>query len=244
MAVVSGPVAFDVDGESYSVAFTVNALCALEEEFGGRSISDIGDNIASGSAGARGVRALFRASLLDAHPQISDRDAGRLLDALGAQAAGDIIQQAFARVQAGLQDIAGELPPVDKQGRLIFEVAGERIMLVFGFNAQAELEDYFGGLKPEEIARKVGAREITLRDLRAMFRASAIDDRELTIAAAGRLIDRIGLKVAGRAVAVAFVGAFPEAATEMEGEPEGNRRQRRAAAARPTKRPKGGTGKR
>lgn len=246
MGKISEPIAFEHGGVSYPVAFTVNALCALEEQFGGRSIASLGEDIASGAAGARGVRALFRAALIEAHPDLTDRDAGRLLDALGADASGDIIQRAFERVQSGLDEDIGDLPEADAKGALAFDVAGERLVLVFGMNAQAELEDYFGGLSPEEIARKIGQREVSLRDLRAMFRAAVIDDREMSIASAGALIDRVGLRVAGRAVAVAFVGAFPQVAADLEGEAEaGNRRQRRAARANPTKSPrKGGTGKR
>lgn len=246
MVAVTGPIEFEHDGVRYPVALTVNSLCSLEDQFGGRSITVLGEDIASGAAGARGVRALFRAALVEGHPEITDRDAGRILTALGADAAGEIIQKAFEKVQSGLDVEIGDLPKVDAKGALAFDVAGERLVLIFGMNAQAELEDYFDGLSPEEIARKIGKREVSLRDLRAMFRAAIIDDRDVSLEAAGKIIDRVGLRVAGRAVAEAFVGAFPEAATEIEGEPEpGNRRQRRAAKANPTKSPrKGGTGKR
>lgn len=248
MAKVSRQVEFVVDGESYPVALTVNSLCGLEDEFGGRSITAIGDEIAAGTAGARGVRALFRAALVEGHPDITPMQAGRLVSELGAGRASEIIQQAFEAVQAGLDEDPQDLPSPDARGRLKFEALGERMTLAFHMNAQAELEDYFDGLSPEEIARKIGKREISLRDLRAMFRAALIDDRELSLEAAGDLMNKIGLRVVGSAVAEAFVGAFPEAADEMQddGKPQGNRRTRRAAARKhPTKKPpKGGTGKR
>lgn len=239
MATVSRQVDFEFGGQRYPVALTVNSLCGLEEVFGGRSISAVGEDIASGRAGARGVRALFRAAVISDHPEVTERDAGRMVDELGAEKAGEIIMAAFDTLQSGLEAEAPEMPKADQRGRLAIEVAGERIVLVFGMNAQAELEDYFDGLQPEEIARKLAEREISLRDLRAMLRAAVIDDREVSLADAGALIDRIGLKVAGAAVAQAFVGAFPEVASELVAEQGGNRAQRRAAAkgpAHPSKR--------
>lgn len=247
MARVSEQTKFEHDGETYLVGLSVNALCALEEELGDRSITKIGEEISSGRAGARGVRALFRAALIGDRPEITLMEAGRLVDALGPAKASEVLTEAFDLVQAGLAEDPQKLPKPDARGRLSFEAAGERFTLVFGMNAQAELEDYFNGLSPEEIARKFGEKEITLRDLRAMLRASLVDDRDLTLEQAGETIDRIGLRVAGTAIAEAFVGAFPEAASEMVDEEEGNRRSRRAAASRkhPTKKPrKGGTGRR
>lgn len=239
MAIVSRQVEFEFEGERYPVALTVNSLCGLEEMFGGRSISVVGEEIASGRAGARGVRALFRAGVIAKHPEVTERDAGRMVDHLGSEEAGSIIMGAFESLQRGLEAEPPEMPKADQRGRLAFEVGGERIALVFGMNAQAELEDYFDGLQPEEIARKIATKEISLRDLRAMFRAALIDDRDVSLEQAGDVIDRIGLRVAGSAVAQAFVGAFPQVASEMKGEAEGNRQQRRAAAsgrAHPTKR--------
>lgn len=241
MSIVSRQIDFEFEGERYPVALTVNSLCGLEEMFGGRSISVVGEEIASGRAGARGVRALFRAAVIAKHPEVTERDAGRMVDHLGSEEAGSIIMGAFESLQRGLEAEPPEMPKADQRGRLAFEVGGERIVLVFGMNAQAELEDYFDGLQPEEIARKIATKEISLRDLRAMFRAALIDDRDVSLEGAGDVIDRVGLRVAGSAVAQAFVGAFPQAAAEMKGgdDDSGNRQQRRAAAsgrAHPTKR--------
>lgn len=248
MAKVSEQPKFDgPDGESYGVALTVNSLCSLEEQFGGKSITTVGEDIASGRAGARGVRALFQAALLEDHPDVTPQEAGRLVDHLGAGKASEVIMAAFEQVQSGLEEKVQDLPEVDQRGRLSFDAGGERLVLVFGMNAQAELEDYFDGLQPAEIAEKIGKKEIALRDLRAMLRCALFDDRDVTLEEAGRIIDRIGLRVAGSAIAKAFVGAFPDAAEKMVEEEEGgNRRQRRAAARKhPSKKPpKGGTGKR
>lgn len=247
MAAAIKPVAFEHDGVSYSVAYPVNALCALEEQFDGRSIVAIGQMVSDGSAGARGVRALWRASLLDDHPNISDVDAGRLLSELGAEEAGELVQAAFDRVMAGLAADIPELPNPDARGRLSFEADGRRWTFSFGMNAQAELEDWFGGLKPHQIGWKLDHDGASIRDMRAMFRAALIDAEDMTLDQAGAAMERIGVKLAGRAMQIAYHAAFPKKVDEEVDAPVINRAQRRAggkAKSNPTaKKAKGGTGK-
>lgn len=246
MAGQDAPIEFDVGGVVYGFSFTTNALCSLEGEFGGRSIASVGEMISTGSAGVSGARALFRAGLTEDRPAITPVETGRLMGELGADRASELVQEAFDRLKNRLSETIGKLPAPDARGRLSFEVAGIRLTLAFGMNAQAEMELYFGGLTPAEIRAKLQADGCGLQDMRAMFRAALVDDRDLSLVDAGRLMDRIGIRVAGEAIKAAYPAAFPKPPLDGEGDAAtGNRQQRRAAAAKksPTKRPaKGGTG--
>lgn len=76
----------DVEGERepqrYVFAFTTNALCAIEEEFDLESISDL-ETVLGGKTNLRQVRTLFRLGLTDFHPQMTDFEAGNLMEAIG-----------------------------------------------------------------------------------------------------------------------------------------------------------------
>lgn len=242
------PIEFEFGGEVYSVGFTTNALCSLEEEFGGMSIAAVGEMVASGSGGVRGARALFRAALLDARPDLSPVGAGRIMEELGPDRSAELLQEAFDQLKLGLAT-GVKLPSPDIRGRLQFEASGLRLTLSFHMNAQAEMEAYFAGLKPEQIMARLDSGGASLQDLRALFRAALVDAREVSLLEAGAIMDRVGLKLSAEAVKAAFLASFPKAA-EPEGEEDeapANRAGRRAAAARarPTKaRTAGGTGAR
>lgn len=232
MAASAVPIEFEVDGEVYPVAFTVNALCSLEEMFSA-TITQVGELVSSGKAGVRGVLALFRASLLEGHPEITPVETGRLIAELGQARSTELVQDAFNRLKEGLVAKV-TLPPVDGRGRLTLDTAGVRLTLSFNINAQAEMEAYFHGMKPEEILARMSDEGVGIRDIRAMFRAALLDDKEVTLEDAGRLMDRIGIRLSAEAVRLAFPASFPEKEPGEEDDGaggHGNRRDRRAAAA-------------
>ena len=233
------------EGQEIPAAFTTNALCEIEAQFGGKSLASIGDDLEGGRGSMSDARALFRAVLIEALPDLTPVGAGRILSDVGADEAARVIQAAFERLKSGLDGGTVKLPEPDARGRLAFEAGGERLVLAVHFNAQAELEAYFGGLSPTEILAKLHDG-VAIADIRALFRAALIDHREVTLGDAGRIMDRIGLATASQASAKAFLAAFPKAVPEDEGDQGGNRQQRRAkVAANPTKRrAKAGTGPR
>lgn len=235
MAGRAEPIEFKSGGEVYTLDFTTNSLCSLEDEFG-LSISGVGEKLASGALGVRGARALFRAALLEERPEITPIQAGRLLAELGSDTSAELVQEAFNRLKEGLEAGVRKLPAVDARGRLTVEAGGVRVMLSFNMNAQAEIEDYYGGLTPEDILARFEGDGVGLRDIRAMFRAALIDHKEVTLEEAGRIMDKLGIRFASEAVKAAFPGSFPDAVEEDEAPP--NRAKRRAAAAKasPTKR--------
>lgn len=241
-----------VGGREVEARFSTNGLCAVEEAFDGRSLEAIGQDMEAGRASFRAIRAVFRSVLVASIPDLTDVQAGRILEDVGTEEAARVIQGAFGNLQAGAFAKAVDLPELDQRGRLAFDVGGERYVLAFHFNAMAELEPLFPGMTMNMIAAELLAGGVSLVRMRGLFRAALIDDRELSLFEAGELIDRLGLATVSNAVGKAFVGAFPKV-PENEGDQgadgaPGNRQQRRAAAAKgdgnPTKprRRKAGTG--
>lgn len=241
-----------VDGQDVEARFTTNGLCSVEAALGGQSLEAIGEQMKAGRASFQVVRAVFRAVLLHARPDLTEVQAGRILNDVGPDEAARVIQLAFVAWKAGNAGVKVELPDLDPRGRLAFEAGGERHVLAFHFNAMAELEPMFPGMTMPEIAGELLGGGVSVLRIRAMFRAALIDHRELSLFEAGDVMDRIGVGTVSDAVGKAFVGAFPKVPEEegdqgADPDATGNRQQRRAAAkaaGNPTgkRRPKAGTG--
>lgn len=77
-----GQLGFEVEGERWTFAFTTNALCAVEEEFDLKDISEL-ETVLSKSPSLRTIRKLFRIGLTDCHPQMTDHEAGEIMTAVG-----------------------------------------------------------------------------------------------------------------------------------------------------------------
>ena len=91
-----GELPFTVDGKSYTLHFSVNALCALESATGLKvmAISEAMSDPAQISMIT--MRSLFRSGLSDHHPELSDIDAGKIMTALGQAQAMDLVSIAFS----------------------------------------------------------------------------------------------------------------------------------------------------
>lgn len=90
---LKGEITFTADGENYTLAFTINALCALEERLG-IGVSEIGEKL-GGKVSIGTLRAVFWAGLL-AHHDLSEEAAGDIITSVGAARAGELIGQGFA----------------------------------------------------------------------------------------------------------------------------------------------------
>jgi len=77
-----GQLVFVVNDEQWSFAFTTNALCALEEEFDLKDISEL-ETVLGNSPSLRTIRKLFRIGLTDCHPSMTDIEAGQIMEAVG-----------------------------------------------------------------------------------------------------------------------------------------------------------------
>lgn len=77
-----GQLGFEVDNQRWVFAFTTNALCAVEEEFDLKDITEL-EGVLSTSPSLRTIRKLFRIGLTDCHPEMNDIEAGQIMEAVG-----------------------------------------------------------------------------------------------------------------------------------------------------------------
>lgn len=97
---VKGQKSFEVDGQTYLIEFTPNGFCELEDKTGKATMAflvDLGEAAEGAALRFRDVRLLFWAGLQEHHPDLSEREAGRLMRALGGLVdAMSVIQDAIA----------------------------------------------------------------------------------------------------------------------------------------------------
>jgi tail tube GTA-gp10-like protein len=104
-----GEIAFTLDKTVYTLRYSINAMCELEDRMG-TTVVEIGALMSDPTKLSIGmVRSIFWAGLRDHHEVVTEQDAGRLMDALGlvnaAQMIGKAFTAAFPEVQA-----SGPLP--------------------------------------------------------------------------------------------------------------------------------------
>jgi hypothetical protein len=96
MSKAKGEVGFDADGERFTLSFSIDALCELEEA-AGCSMTKIGETWADPSKPQlRLVKIAFWAALTENHPGLSMADAGKLMAAIGFVQASRLVLEAFA----------------------------------------------------------------------------------------------------------------------------------------------------
>lgn len=87
---------FAADGKTYTMVFSINALCELETDFDDVVAEVAGVLSGSGKKRLTTLRKVFRAGLSDHHPEMTERQAGLLMTAIGPQAAFAKVAEAFA----------------------------------------------------------------------------------------------------------------------------------------------------
>lgn len=77
-----GQLGFEVDGVTWVFAFTTNALCAVENAFDLKDITEL-EGVLKENPSLRTIRTLFRIGLTDCHPDMTDLEAGQIMEAVG-----------------------------------------------------------------------------------------------------------------------------------------------------------------
>ena len=83
-----GQLGFEVDVEGqrepqrWTMSFGTNALCAIEDAFQLTDITGL-EGILKDKPSLRTIRTLFRLGLTDCHPDMTDMEAGQLIDQIG-----------------------------------------------------------------------------------------------------------------------------------------------------------------
>ena len=99
-----GQVALNVDGREYTLSFSINALCELEDALG-ESVNAIAAQMGDGSkVRLKTIRTLVWAALRDHHPETSVEDAGEIIGAAGVPATMEAIGEAFAKAFPDVQE--------------------------------------------------------------------------------------------------------------------------------------------
>ncbi len=90
-----GELSFATGGKTFTFVFSINAVCALEDELG-MGVNAIAAMLSDPKQMRLGLmRSLFRCGLSDNHPDVDDAEAGRLMSALGAADAMRLVGDAF-----------------------------------------------------------------------------------------------------------------------------------------------------
>jgi hypothetical protein len=80
---VKGGVQFDANGARYTLIYSTNALCILEDTMQLSVNSVLALMSDPGKARVNDVRTLFWAGLQDHHPDLDQKSVGRIMDAVG-----------------------------------------------------------------------------------------------------------------------------------------------------------------
>ena len=89
---LKGEVTFEAKGESWKLAYPINSIIALEDALGVK-VDALDQSI-------RTVRTVFWAGLL-AHNEVSEHEAGELIDAIGLPKAAELTGAAFTQAFPG-----------------------------------------------------------------------------------------------------------------------------------------------
>lgn len=104
-----GTVEFRYDGKTYTLSFSINAMCELEDLLG----DSFGDMMAKAQdptkVSMKTVRAMFWAGLRDHHNEMTIQDAGHLMTEIGLTEAGELVAKAFAAAMPEAAKAAGPL---------------------------------------------------------------------------------------------------------------------------------------
>lgn len=75
---------FEASDQTYTVSMSANALCQMEEAFGGTGFHNILSTLADPEKiTMTNMRKLFWSSLTDNHPEITEKEAGNLIVSVG-----------------------------------------------------------------------------------------------------------------------------------------------------------------
>ncbi|MEP9401858.1 hypothetical protein [Sphingomonas sp. VNH70] len=106
-----GHLGFEIGDERFTFAFSTNALCEVEEAFDLPDITKL-ETVLGSSPSLRTIRTLFRIGLTDCHPDMTDHEAGRIMEAIGGlQDSLELIMRAISAAFPGAKPGGTENPP-------------------------------------------------------------------------------------------------------------------------------------
>lgn len=88
-------VGFEVDGKAYTLKLSTNAICEIEDVTG-KGINEFAEGLGdTAKFRIRDLRTIFYACLVGGGSSISQDATGDLMDAVGMEEVGELVQKAF-----------------------------------------------------------------------------------------------------------------------------------------------------
>lgn len=109
-----GDVEVEAGGKTYTLRFSIDALCQLEAK-AGKSFQKIGDDLASGQVSLTLARQLLWAGLREHHSEITEKMAGELMPLMGGLTG--CVPKIVEGLNFAFPEIAGETPNPQKPGQ-------------------------------------------------------------------------------------------------------------------------------
>lgn len=112
-----GEVSIECGGKVYTLSFSVNAMCAVEDHFGGKPIGEIVAAMdGKKTVPMKTVRAMVWAGFQDHHDGMTLKQAGAIMSEVGIPAMIGKIGRAFELAFPAAEGGTGENPPEAKAG--------------------------------------------------------------------------------------------------------------------------------
>ncbi len=102
-----GAVSVEIGGERYTMRFGINECCDLEDTFD-KTIVEIGGLLGGGdNLGMREIRSMFRIAVSEGHPDLTDRQAGEIMQKSGNVT--DVVAKIAQAFEAAFPDAEGDV---------------------------------------------------------------------------------------------------------------------------------------
>lgn len=111
-----GAVALEAGGKVYSLRFTTNSICELEDSLGKPIMQIVSDMQGESGASMKMIRSLVWAALLDGHPDMGPKEAGALIDEAGMETVTEKIGLTIQRFFPDQEGQESSRPPKAKAG--------------------------------------------------------------------------------------------------------------------------------
>ncbi len=90
---LKGEVAFEASGATYTLLYSINSLCALEDRLD-MTVQQIGERMSTAMR-LSFLRSVFHGGLSTHHATLTEVEVGELIEDMGVKRTGDLIAEAF-----------------------------------------------------------------------------------------------------------------------------------------------------
>ena len=110
MSALRGDIPFEAAGETYTLKFGINEMCALEEQLD-MPVGQIGAELQRSGLRLTFLRSMFQIGLTGHHPELTTTDVGQLMEELTLPVVGEKVLAAFAAAFPKAEDAKAPARP-------------------------------------------------------------------------------------------------------------------------------------